>query len=198
MQQDLLFTKQIEEAEREQQEKSLRETQRIEAAKTLSRKDATEAAIGFGIELFNKNSDAGKAFALASIAADTGRALAGALGNANSPTPDNIATGGLAGIAKYISLATTIAANSRKAIKIVKGGSNANIADSNSTSNPGTFVSSSSGNEGLSNVNPSLLSQFNNQAQQSNNITVNSQVSVVDIIEATENRAVKVDESSLG
>ena len=31
------------------------------------------------------------------------------------------------------------------------------IADSNSSSNPGTFVSSSSGNEGLSNVKPSLL-----------------------------------------
>ena len=70
--------------------------------------------------LMGEQTMAGKALALAQVAADTARALSGALANANSPTPDNVATGGLAGIAKYIALATTIATNAKRAIDIVK------------------------------------------------------------------------------
>jgi hypothetical protein len=72
------------------------------------------------VSLLGEQTAAGKAVALAQIAADTARALSGALANANSPTPDNVATGGLAGIAKYIALATTIATNAKRAIDIVK------------------------------------------------------------------------------
>jgi len=74
------------------------------------------------IALVGEQTKIGKAIGLAQIAADTARALSGALANANSPTPDNIATGGLAGIAKYITLATTIATNSKRAIDILKKG----------------------------------------------------------------------------
>ncbi len=70
--------------------------------------------------LVGEQTMAGKALALGQIAADTARALSGALANANSPTPDNVASGGLAGIAKYISLAATIATNAKRAIDIVK------------------------------------------------------------------------------
>ena len=72
------------------------------------------------VSLLGEQTAAGKAVALAQIAADTARALSGALANANSPTPDNVASGGLAGIAKYIALATTIATNAKRAIDIVK------------------------------------------------------------------------------
>jgi hypothetical protein len=72
------------------------------------------------VSLLGEQTAAGKAVALAQIAADTARALSGALANSNSPTPENVATGGLAGIAKYIALATTIATNAKRAIDIVK------------------------------------------------------------------------------
>ena len=72
------------------------------------------------VSLLGEQTAAGKAVALAQIAADTARALSGALANSNSPTPENVATGGLAGIAKYIALATTIVTNAKRAIDIVK------------------------------------------------------------------------------
>jgi hypothetical protein len=72
------------------------------------------------INIVGQNTKAGKALALASIAADTARALSGALANSQAPTPDNVATGGLAGIAKYIALATTILTNSKRAYDIIK------------------------------------------------------------------------------
>ena len=72
------------------------------------------------VGLAGEQSAVGKAIALAQIGADTARALSGALANANSPTPDNVATGGLAGIAKYIALATTILSNAKRAYSILK------------------------------------------------------------------------------
>ena len=60
-----------------------------------------------------------KAFALGQIAYDTATALTKALSVTQSPSPDNVATGGLAGIAKYTSIAAMIAINASKAISIV-------------------------------------------------------------------------------
>ena len=80
------------------------------------------------IGLVGEQTKVGKGLALAQIAADTARALSGALANANSPTPDNIATGGLAGIAKYIALATQILGNAKRARDILKGGGSASVS----------------------------------------------------------------------
>jgi hypothetical protein len=74
------------------------------------------------IGLAGEQSKLGKGIALASIAADTGVALSSALRNSQSPTPDNVATGGLAGVAKYIALAATILTNVKRARDIVKSG----------------------------------------------------------------------------
>lgn len=63
-----------------------------------------------------------KTLAIAQIAADTAKALMGALSNANAPTADNIATGGLAGIAKYIGLAAQITSAAAKAKSILNSG----------------------------------------------------------------------------
>ena len=72
------------------------------------------------INLVGQQSKLGKGIALAQIAADTAVALTGALKNSQSSTPDNVATGGLAGIAKYIGIATTILSNSKRAYDILK------------------------------------------------------------------------------
>jgi len=82
--------------------------------------DDSQALAQAVISLAGEQSKIGKAVALASIAADTAKALSGALANSQSPTPDNVATGGLAGIAKYIALATTILTNSKRAYDIIK------------------------------------------------------------------------------
>ena len=72
------------------------------------------------INIVGQQSKLGKGIALAQIAADTAKALSGALANSQAPTPDNVATGGLAGIAKYIGIATTILTNSKRAYDIIK------------------------------------------------------------------------------
>jgi hypothetical protein len=81
------------------------------------------------IALAGEQSKLGKGIALATIAADTGVALTSALRNTQSPTPDNVATGGLAGVAKYIGLAATILTNVKRARDIVKSG-NTNLGGS--------------------------------------------------------------------
>lgn len=80
------------------------------------------ALLGQTAQLFGQTTAAGKAFALAQIGADTARALSGALANSQSPTPDNVATGGLAGIAKYIGLAAMILQNINRARQILGAG----------------------------------------------------------------------------
>lgn len=81
--------------------------------------DSTSQLLGATAALFGQTTAAGKAFALAQIGADTARALSGALANSQAPTPDNVATGGIAGIAKYIALAATILQNVGRARQIL-------------------------------------------------------------------------------
>jgi len=72
------------------------------------------------IGVLGEQTAAGKAVALAQIGADTARALSSALANTQSPTPDNVATGGLAGIGKYIALAANILTNAKRAYDLIK------------------------------------------------------------------------------
>jgi len=74
------------------------------------------------IALAGEQSKTGKALALSIIAADTATAISGALSITQKPSPDNIATGGLAGAAKYIGLAAMILSNAKKARDILKSG----------------------------------------------------------------------------
>lgn len=96
------------------------------------------------IGLAGQQSKLGKGIALATIAADTGVALSSALRNSQSPTPDNVATGGLAGVAKYIALAATILTNVKRARDIVKSGN--------------TSLGSMSGSPNISTPTPSMVS----------------------------------------
>jgi hypothetical protein len=89
------------------------------------------------IGLAGEQSKLGKGIALATIAADTGVALASALRNSQSPTPDNVATGGIAGVAKYIALAATILTNVKRARDIVKSG-NTSLGSMSSSPNIST------------------------------------------------------------
>jgi hypothetical protein len=99
------------------------------------------------IALAGEQSKLGKGIALATIAADTGVALSSALRNTQSPTPDNVATGGLAGVAKYIALAATILTNVKRARDIVKSGN----------TNLGGAMGSGSGMSNIGGVAPSMV-----------------------------------------
>jgi hypothetical protein len=79
-------------------------------------------SLGALSSLFAQGSAAQKAFALAQIAADSGAAIGAALRNSQGPTGDNLATGGLAGIAKFAAIAAVILTNSARAVQIVKSG----------------------------------------------------------------------------
>lgn len=74
------------------------------------------------IQMLGEQSGAAKAIALAQIAYDTGKAISGALAVTQSMSADNVATGGLAGIAKYAAISAAILTNSARAIRIVKSG----------------------------------------------------------------------------
>lgn len=65
------------------------------------------------LEKFNK------AAALVQIGVDTAKALSSALVTSNAPTADNVLSGGIAGIAKYITLAAAITTNALRAKQIL-------------------------------------------------------------------------------
>lgn len=73
-------------------------------------------------QLFGQQTKEGKAFALADVAISEGRALASALANAQAPTPDNVASGGLAGIVKFLTIAASITSTAVRARNIIKSG----------------------------------------------------------------------------
>jgi len=112
-----------------------RDKQRAEAKMKLEQQvfDQSQALANAVIALAGEQSAIGKAVALASIGADTARALSSALANTQSPTPDNVATGGLAGIGKYLVLATNILTNAKRAYDIIKAPA-PSVSGSSSTS----------------------------------------------------------------
>ena len=71
-------------------------------------------------QLFSENEKTQKAFGLAQIAVDTATALTSAQRNAMSTTPDNVATGGLAGFAKYAAYVGIILSNVARAKALLK------------------------------------------------------------------------------
>lgn len=103
-----------------------------------------------------------KAFAILQVAFDQGRALAGALANANSPTPDNVATGGLAGIAKFSIIAASIFSTVGQIRQIINSGSPA-INGGSISSGAGGRASQRSQSLGV--IQPGLLQQFSQPVQ---------------------------------
>lgn len=69
-----------------------------------------------------KQNDIQKATTLVKIGIDSARAISSAIANANSPTPDNVATGGLAGIAKFVTISAQIASAVAQAHKVLSTG----------------------------------------------------------------------------
>jgi len=96
-----------------------------DAAIKQSKQDLFDASVALAnavIGLAGEQSKVGKVLALSTIAADTAMSISNAMTVTTSPSPDNVATGGIAGIAKYVALAAMILNNAKRARDILKGG----------------------------------------------------------------------------
>jgi len=119
------LAEEIAEKEKEIAEKAKDEQLKRDEALKASKENLYHASVDLAnavIALAGEQSKTGKALALSVIAADTAMAISGALKVTQSASPDNIATGGLAGAAKYIGLAAMILTNAKKARDILKSG----------------------------------------------------------------------------
>jgi hypothetical protein len=117
--------KEIDDKATEDAKKNAEEIIKQEEAKQEAKDTLFKASVDLAnsiAALAGEQTKAGKAIALSVIAADTAMAISGALSVTQKPSPDNIATGGLAGAAKYIGLAAMILTNAKKARDILKGG----------------------------------------------------------------------------
>lgn len=113
------------------------------------------------IDLIGQQTVAGKAIALAQIAADTGVAISKALKNSQS-SGDNLVTGGLSGVAKFAAISAAILSASARAVKIVKSG---NVQQAGG----GGGMSASRGNIPMPSMNSSSLGGGTQQAGQWSN-----------------------------
>jgi hypothetical protein len=109
----------------EADDKALQDQLKRDAAIKQSKQDLFDASKDLAnavIGLAGEQSKVGKVLALSTIAADTAMSISNAMTVTTSPSPDNVATGGLAGIAKYVALAAMILNNAKRARDILKGG----------------------------------------------------------------------------
>jgi hypothetical protein len=136
-----------------------------EAKKTVKEKVYSDlmAASTAAIDIIGQETAAGKALALAQIAADTGVAIANALRTSTSEKdPMNQVTGGLAGLAKFAAISAAVLTGSARAIKIVKSG---NVQQGGG----GGGMSASRGNIPMPSMNSSSLGGGTQQAGQWSN-----------------------------
>lgn len=131
---------QQQEAEKEldtaiEQEKNTRLLAQIEREKAITKAkwEFAEKAAKDGLDVIdtvNKNliknaktqNDIEKAITLVKIGIDSAKAISSAISNANAPTPDNVATGGIAGIAKFAAISAQIASAVAQAHKVLSSG----------------------------------------------------------------------------
>lgn len=96
------------------------DTEKAKRAAELATLQSASAILGSLGQLFNQSEKTQKAFGLAQIAVDTATALTQAQANAMSHTPDNVATGGIAGFAKYAAYVGIILSNVARAKALLK------------------------------------------------------------------------------
>lgn len=105
-------------------------------AKEAALSGVSSALVGL-TNLAADGSQTQKGIALANVAFDTATAIGGALSNSQSPTPDNVASGGLAGIAKAITITASILGNIARAKRIIQSAPTPKKMDGSSVSSSG-------------------------------------------------------------
>lgn len=129
-----LDTTKIEEARAKELQRIENENNRVVMEAQIARMQATLIAarsmMNAMSDLYGEHAQKSAAYvtfskmvALAEIAFNQGKAIASALAVSQSPTPDNVATGGLAGIAKFVSISAAIFSGIGQAVAVVNRGS---------------------------------------------------------------------------
>lgn len=121
----------INEIEKKYQDQALANEQAVENQKVAIKKATFQAELqlanltaGIAADLsvlMGKQGENNKALAIASILLSQGTALANSLANATAPTPDNIASGGLAALIKYGTIAAGITSTIAQIRNTIKG-----------------------------------------------------------------------------
>ena len=101
--------------------KAKEDTEKAKRAAEMATLESASSIIGSLGQLFGQSEKEQKAFGLAQIAVDTAKALTAAQANAMAPTPDNVATSGAAGFAKYAGYVAIILSNVARARALIKG-----------------------------------------------------------------------------
>ena len=104
--------------------KAKEDTEKAKRAAELATLQSASSILGSLGQLFSQSEKTQKAFGLAQIAVDTATALTQAQANAMSPTPDNVATGGISGFAKYAAYVGIILSNVARAKALLQSGGN--------------------------------------------------------------------------
>ena len=178
---------------------------KIEDAVTKNKKASLADGLNNAKTVFGEGESIQKAFALTEIGIDTAKAIGG-LTAASEGNPANAVTFGGAGVAQFAAGILRIGANIKSATSLI--GSSTSVPTGGSGGG-GVAASSVSSNQGLANVNGSLLSQFGQPAQtavaasETGASAVFSnfppiQVSVTDINDGIDASNVKVTETTLG
>ncbi len=165
----------------------------LEKQVNFSKIGFAQQSLGLIAEIAGENTKIAKAAASIQAGINVAQGITAALGSA--PPPYNFILAGLTGAAGAIQIAKI----NSESTSVSTGGGGSSVG----FSSPSPSVSTGSG---LANVNASLLGQFGQSAQQTENTAstfnqaaenTNIQVSVVDINEAQDSRQVKVNEASL-
>ena len=104
----------------EKDKKAKEDAEKAKRAAEIATLESASSIIGSLGQLFGQSEKEQKAFGLAQIAVDTARALTSAQANAMAPTPDNVATGGVSGFAKYAAYVGIILSNVARAKALLK------------------------------------------------------------------------------
>jgi hypothetical protein len=123
-------------------------------------------ALGTLAGVAEQGSDLQKGLALAQIAIDTGIAISNLTATSSAPTPDNLATGGLSGFAKYAVGIAKIIANIAAARNIIKG-ANANSSGGGNPSQSGMtapVAPTSQIQQTITSLNQGTINALGNQA----------------------------------
>ncbi len=105
------------------------ERKRIAAAELAFKKKLQEDTLSLATTLGNllqkegeKQNKIQKGVALVKIGIDTAKAISSAIANANSATADNVVTGGIAGIAKFVAISAQILTAAASARRVLNSG----------------------------------------------------------------------------
>lgn len=137
---------------------------KLEAAARAQAYSDISMAIGMLSNAAEQGSDLQKGLALAQVAIDTGIAISNLTATSSAPTPDNLATGGLSGFAKYAVGIAKIIANIATARNIIKSSNNTSGGSPTQSGMSAPVAPTSQIQQTITSLNQGIINALGNQA----------------------------------